>query len=210
VVDHGSDVIIDAAGIDTIVATIGITLGAAIENLTLVGSATTALNGNGNALDNRMTGTEAANKFSSFAGADVLMGLGGNDTLYGGAGCDRLEGGSGADYLEGGEGIDQLSGGAGSDRFLFATVSDAQGDLILDFQVGDRIDLAKIDARVGGTSNDTFTFIGSASFTGVQGQLRFIAGSTTLVEADRDGNGVADLQIKVARSMSFTSTDFVL
>jgi Ca2+-binding RTX toxin-like protein len=74
------------AGTDTVQSASTWTLGANIENLTLIG--TSAINGTGNTLDNVIIGNSAVN------------------TLTGGAGNDFLDGGAGADILTGGAGND--------------------------------------------------------------------------------------------------------
>ncbi|MBC3372878.1 M10 family metallopeptidase C-terminal domain-containing protein [Pseudomonas sp. SWRI92] len=81
VVDNLRDVISEtsvlASEIDTVRSSLGWTLGANLENLTLTGIA--PINGSGNALNNVLTGN---------AGNNVLDGLTGRDTLIGGAGND--------------------------------------------------------------------------------------------------------------------------
>ncbi|MBK8189668.1 MAG: calcium-binding protein [Vampirovibrionales bacterium] len=88
IVDNAGDVVNEAAnaGIDTVQSSISYTLGANVENLTLLGSSN--LNGTGNALNNVIIGN---------AGVNTLDGGAGNDTLDGGAGADRLTGGLGDD-----------------------------------------------------------------------------------------------------------------
>lgn len=88
VIDSDSDVVTEAAGggSDLVTSSISYTLGANVENLTLLGAR--GLHGVGNGLDNAITGS---------AGADTLEGLAGNDTLTGGGGDDRLDGGEGTD-----------------------------------------------------------------------------------------------------------------
>ena len=85
VVEAGDQAIEQAGqGTDTVQAWRGWTLGANVENLTLM----VGIGGTGNGLNNVITGN-ASNNF--------LSGLGGDDTLVGGAGNDTLAGGSGAD-----------------------------------------------------------------------------------------------------------------
>lgn len=103
VVDRASDLVDERGGngIDRVDSSISFSLmnsaslRGAVENLTLTGSA--AINGTGNALDNRIQGNVAAN---------MLSGGDGSDTLIGGAGNDRLDGGTGIDLMVGGEGND--------------------------------------------------------------------------------------------------------
>ncbi|MDO7844630.1 glycosyl hydrolase [Sphingomonas immobilis] len=112
-VDAG-DTIVEYAGegTDTVESTIDYTLGANLENLTLIGK---ALSGHGNALDNVITGNALNNN---------LAGGSGNDKLYGMAGNDRLAGGDGNDILDGGTGIDRLDGGNGDDTYYVDNAAD--------------------------------------------------------------------------------------
>jgi trimeric autotransporter adhesin len=88
IVDNVGDVVTENAneGTDSVQSAITHTLAANVENLAL--TATTAINGTGNALDNVLTGG---------AGNNTLDGGAGNDTLNGGAGTDTLKGGAGND-----------------------------------------------------------------------------------------------------------------
>ncbi|WP_421837713.1 cadherin domain-containing protein [Novosphingobium sp.] len=128
IVDDAGDQVIETAGngSDTVKASISYTLGAAIENLTLTGSA--YLSGTGNDLVNTLIGND---------GDNLLTGLGGSDTLNGGAGSDTLLGGLGRDVL---------TGGTGRDFFVFNTAAaTANVDTITDFNgsENDKIQLGK-------------------------------------------------------------------
>ncbi|MBX9609200.1 MAG: FG-GAP-like repeat-containing protein [Gammaproteobacteria bacterium] len=90
----------------------------------------------GDAGNNTLTGTSAA---------DVLLGLAGNDTLNAAAGDDRLDGGADNDRLLGGSGRDTLIGGAGND--------------VLVYDAGD----ARID---GGSGTDTLEVAGGGTTLG--------------------------------------------
>ncbi|MCP8940836.1 family 16 glycosylhydrolase [Alsobacter sp. SYSU M60028] len=101
-----------------------------VEALIYTGSG--AFKGNGNGLDNALTGGAFNDTLVGGAGADSLSGLAGNDRLNGGLGNDTLAGGSGADTL---------TGDAGNDIFLFTSPATASTATITDFVVGqDRID----------------------------------------------------------------------
>ncbi|PNU05604.1 family 16 glycosylhydrolase [Novosphingobium guangzhouense] len=73
-------------GTDTVFASDSYVLGDNVENLTLSGDK--ALDGTGNALDNRLVGNSAVNLLKGMAGNDYLDGAGGADTLMGGIGDD--------------------------------------------------------------------------------------------------------------------------
>lgn len=135
-------------------------------------------------------------------------------SLRGGAGNDTLTGGAGGDTLFGGLGADILTGGGGGDIFMLRAAAESTAstrDRIADFASGDKIDLSAIDALAGG-GDDAFTFVGAAAFSGA-GQLRVTAsGADWLVEADIDGNGVADLAVLVRTQSGATllAGDFIL
>ncbi|HYG46331.1 MAG TPA: cadherin domain-containing protein [Allosphingosinicella sp.] len=147
---------------------------------------------------------------------DTVFGRDGHDNIQGVAGDDDLYGEGGNDTLVGGAGLDRLTGGLGKDQFTYNSVSDSTGglrDLILDFSraQGDKISLSAIDANTNLSSNQAFTFIGSAAFTKVAGQLRYeTSGGITTISGDVNGDGVADLQIQLSGSIALISSDFVL
>ncbi|MCC4620712.1 putative Ig domain-containing protein [Xanthomonas cassavae CFBP 4642] len=101
-----------AEGSDLVNAYTDYDLTANVERLTLLGS---AQYGNGNGLDNVITGNASAN---------VLTGGDGNDTLVGNNGDDAIEGGSGNDTLNGGAGSDYMRGGEGNDTYVVASAGD--------------------------------------------------------------------------------------
>jgi Ca2+-binding RTX toxin-like protein len=115
VADNGSDTVNEAAnaGNDTLISSVGYSLGANVENLILVGSA--AINGTGNADANVLVGNIGANILNAGAGNDVLTGGLGNDLLDGGAGDDLYlyKQGEGRDVISDASGTDTLRFGAG-------------------------------------------------------------------------------------------------
>lgn len=196
-VEDATDQVIEqeGEGADSVSASVSFTVGANVENLSLSGAA--AIDGTGNALDNRILGN---------SGANTLAGLDGNDALIGGAGADKLIGGAG---------LDTLTGGLGADRFVFLAASDsgvAAKDKITDFNrsEADRIDLAGIDAD-GAPGDQAFTFIGTAAFSQHAGELRYaVSGGTATLFGDIDGNGVADFALTLTGVASLAAGDFVL
>ncbi|MFY7835708.1 MAG: cadherin domain-containing protein [Novosphingobium sp.] len=163
-----------------------------------------------------LTGTSAANTLTGGAGDDVINGLAGNDTLNGGAGVDRIDGGNNNDVIIGGAGGDRLTGGAGADTFTFQNLSDSgQGniDFITDFSTAqaDRMSLGAIDANSSVGGNQGFTFIGTAGFSNVAGQLRYYqSGGDTFVTGDVNGDGVGDFLIQLDPLLSLAASNFVL
>jgi len=142
---------------------------------------------------------------------DTISGNAGSDTIDGGDGLDTIDAGKDADTLHGGAGADQLTGGGQADVFLYDLKSDstiANSDTITDFQVGlDDIDLSDLDADSTSGGLQHFTFIASAAFSGVAGELRAVAGT---VEADINGDGTADFRILIGNGATLGAGDFIL
>jgi len=121
-VDTDADRVIEQAdgGTDTVVRSFGsqYILADHVENLRLTGSAG---QGNGNALDNLIEGSGAANSLLGLDGNDELRGMAGNDTLWGGNGNDLLVGGEGDDtyVVDAASGSDLITNTGGGTDTLF-------------------------------------------------------------------------------------------
>ena len=116
-----------------------------------------------------------------------------------------------------GKGADDLYGGSGNDLFVFKALSDstyssAGRDSIFDFNGnGDRINLSAIDANTKVTGNQAFKFIGTDSFHGKAGELRFIKkASDTYIQGDVNGDKKADLAIHLDDRLALDKYDFIL
>lgn len=151
-------------------------------------------------------GTNKAESLKGGIGADKIDGYAGNDSLSGGAGSDKLWGGLGAD---------KLNGGSGADTFIFKAKAESTAtarDTIYDFvggKDGDRIDLSGFDANDKLGVQD-FAFIGSKSFSGKAGELRFDkAASDSYVYADTNGDKKADFVLHFDDAITFTRSDFL-
>ena len=150
-----------------------------------------------------LRGDGASNELRGGEGGDLLMGGGGNDELIGGGGDDRLIGDAGADTLR---------GGPGADRFAFVLRTDSTSDardVIKDFSSSDedRIDLIDLLRESGGT------FAGTAPFAGVAGEARYtqqtVSGTAyTDVFVDVNGNGAADLVVRLEGTHNLDASDF--
>lgn len=230
IVDDAADTAIEYAGegLDTIYAWVSYTMPDNFENLNVLTGNVVAT---GNGLDNVMYGNNAPgivllgmggnDRLIGYSDDDQLEGGDGNDVLLGAYGTDILDGGAGDDTLTGGALRDTLTGGSGNDVFVFqnddffwdvegATTSTA--DHITDFTSGDdKIDLSQVDANSFVSGDQALTFVSTNAFTGTAGELRYeeIDGNT-YVEADTNGDGIADYIIALDGSHALTGSDFML
>jgi Ca2+-binding RTX toxin-like protein len=195
VVDHGGDTVAEApnAGIDTVQASVSVTLADNVENLQLLGSS--AINATGNGLANTLTGNAAGNVLNGGAGVDaasyanaaaavaVSLALGaaqntlgaGIDTLLdienlvGSPFSDRLTGNGQNNVLVGGLGNDVLDGGAGVDSASYANASAGVNVTLASAgvqqnTVGAGLDtLIAIESLIGSNLNDTLAGDGAAN-----------------------------------------------
>ena len=208
IVDNAGDVVVELSGegdFDIVYTTLSTyTLPAEVEDLRWNTSG--SFTGTGNALDNTIWGGGSN---------DVLSGGDGNDELLSGGGNDVLNGGDGDDYLDGSSGADVYTGGAGSDLIrigFFESGNGAAADRITDFATGaDIVDVSAWDANRNLAGNQAFTFIGGAAFSGTAGELRtYFDGTDTWAQADRNGDSVADFEIRFDGNVSLTGSDFIL
>jgi Ca2+-binding RTX toxin-like protein len=167
-VDSVGDVVTELAGegADSVQTTLGsYTLGANVEHMIFTGTGN--FTGNGNALNNVITGG---------VGNDTLNGADGNDTLIGAAGND---------FLNGGAGNDRMVGGAGNDTFRV----DSSGDLVTEV-AGEGADSVQttLNSYTLGANVEHMIFTGTGNFTGNGNALNNIitggVGNDTLSGAD--------------------------
>ena len=146
---------------------------------------------------------ETDGSFQIFSGAN-------SDFIAGSQTADDIWGGAGNDVIEGQGGADTLRGGVGNDSFRYFAARDstnAARDQLLDFTLGDRIDLNGLAANTGGGN---FTFIGGAGQTGARQVQVMQTGATATVRVFVDGDANADLviDVTVADGHTLTPTDF--
>src|SRR5207244_9942276 len=86
----------------------------------------------------------------------------------------------------------------------------ATRDVIRGFTSGkDAIDLSQIDANPSSNVADSFTWLGTGSFTGHGGELRYTTvGGGVIVLADTNGDKNPDMQIEVNGVTSLAIGDF--
>lgn len=138
VVENGLHTLIEEAGAgrDTVESWVSFRLPANVDDLLLIGTASTS--GIGNDLPNFMRGNAAGNSIDGQVGNDSIYGGDGKDTLLGQAGNDFLHGESGDDFLRahagddtlvGGTGIDTMFGGVGNDVYEVDSPADVVVEL---------------------------------------------------------------------------------
>ena len=172
-----------------------------------------ATGGHGNDI---LRGNQADNVLRGGDGKDTLDSLAGRDMLFGERGADFLFGGSANDRLVGGLGRDELRGGQGNDRFVFEELAESHAgagkrDVITDFIQGDdRIVMWLIDADTTSSGLQDWNFIGDAAFANA-GDLRYVRrANMTVVQADANGDGVADFEVQISQSIDLTAGDFLI
>jgi len=162
-----------------------------------------------------VSGYDGNDKLFGQGGHDWLVGFNGDDKLFGGNGNDDLAGLAGDDILFGGRGrdvfrsedtlgTDTWTGGGGKDKFEVGYFDEGRfGATVTDFnrKVGDKVDLTS-DQAFFFSEFDEIRYIRSAAFSGEKGvyEVRMENG---IVEIDNDGDGKAELGIKLEGMETF-------
>jgi Ca2+-binding RTX toxin-like protein len=96
-------------------------------------------------------------------------------------------------------GNDVFTGGGGADSYDYVfSVGSMDGDTITDFSSDDNIDFTFNDPSVGAPDRAD-KFIGNAAFSNIAGEYRYqISGAQTLVQADTNGDGIADETLTIS------------
>ena len=140
----------------------------------------------------------------------VSSALTGNDTIWG---IENIVTGNGADTITASAAHNVIDGGAGNDTFRFLSAGDADGDTILGFQPGDKLDLSGIDANQGSAGNQNFVLANGPSAS--VGQLLVTHenradGDYTVVAGNTGGDGQPEFKISIKGTHTLTETDFAL
>src|SRR5690606_32781002 len=101
--------------------------------------------------------------------------------------------------------------------FVFPSIEDADGQLIVVFGIGDKIDLSGIDANTTLEGDQPFQLLLEGDvFSGLAGDLVVrwetdgSGGNFTVIEGDVDGDGAADLRIDIVGNHQLDEASFVL
>ncbi|WP_011580134.1 MULTISPECIES: peroxidase family protein [Chelativorans] len=135
----------------------------------------------------------------------------GSDTIWG---VENIVTGSGNDTITGSNAANVMDGGTGNDTFRFLSAAAADGDTIIGFQPGDKIDLSGMDANWCESGNQSFTLVSDA-FTGAKGELLVThetqdGESYTVVQGNISGGSDADFKFSIKGSHDLTASDFNL
>ncbi|WP_417723700.1 calcium-binding protein [Salipiger sp.] len=159
----------------------------------------------------QLRGDSGSNVFYTGGLSDRLYGRAGNDFLFGQTGADAFYGGLGADTMTGGPDEDRR------DRYIYFNIAESgvgagNRDVITDFVSGeDRIEIRRFDADTTQGNKQYFDFVGDAGLSGTAGELAYVhEGGNTIVQADVDGDGLADFEIELTGVMDLTADDFLI
>ncbi len=135
----------------------------------------------------------------------------GTDTLWG---IENVVTGSGNDTIKASTAVNVMDGGSGNDTFVFLSAAHANGDTILGFEAGDKIDLSAIDAHGGLAGNQAFTLVTNGAIT-APAQIAIthetIDGHDyTVVSGNTAGNDNAEFKIKIDGIHDLTASNFIL
>jgi Ca2+-binding RTX toxin-like protein len=133
----------------------------------------------------------------------------GNDTLYG---VENVTTGAGADRIIASNAVNVMDGGSGDDVFVFNSAQAADGDTILNFEAGDKIDLSGIDANAGISGNQAFTLVNGTPTAGQIGISHEVRedGEFTVITGNTDADGEPEFRISITGNHNLTAGDFNL
>ncbi|MEZ5754574.1 MAG: peroxidase family protein [Paracoccaceae bacterium] len=239
----GADVLVGGAEADALMGKAGddILMGHGGDDVLTGGAGDDLLSG-GQGTDVLM-GEDGDDRFTFAAddGADMIFGGAGIDTIdlsaiLGGAaidlgaataigtvrisgvtdslvGIENVIGSQGADVIKASLSVNVLTGGDGEDVFVFTSAGAADGDVITDFQPGDRIDLAGIDARVGLNGNQSFTLAEQGAAGPGSLVIREVAtadGVDTIIEGHTNDDDEADFSLTLRGAHNLDASSFGL
>jgi Ca2+-binding RTX toxin-like protein len=170
----------------------------------------------------RNTVTDVMEELRGTGRADDIRGTIGMDNIIAGPGNDQISGSEGNDIIYAGTGGDKMFGGWGNDTFVYKALNEStvkNPDIIWDWEhqpnggTRDRIDLHEIDARTDYSGNQPFKWLGSKSFDGKKGELRYTYdkdSDRTHIYADVNGDRKADFDIVLDGNHKMYADDFFL
>ncbi|WP_210207834.1 peroxidase family protein [Bosea caraganae] len=134
----------------------------------------------------------------------------GTDTLWS---IENVATGSGSDTVTASNAVNVIEGGAGDDTFRFLSAAGADGDTILDFEPGDRLDLSGIDANGAQAGNQGFALVNGPLTGAAQVAVTYEIrqdGEYTIVSGSTDANPDEEFRIDLKGSHTLTGGNFTL
>ena len=140
----------------------------------------------------------------------VAIAGGATYTIYG---FENFIGGSKADVITASEAVNVIDGGGGDDIFRFESAAQADGDTIVNFRPGDRIDVSGIDGNTAASGKQGLSLVAGTSFSAagqvtIEHQTR-ADGEYTVVRGNLDANGDAEFEIGLKGRIDLTADDFI-
>ncbi|PJR09114.1 peroxidase family protein [Sinorhizobium meliloti] len=201
----GNDTVYGGAGDDVIVASSG------DGNDTYYGDDMAGGTGTDTLDMSAITANITANLGVNGGSGSVMSSLTGSDTIRG---IENIASGSGNDTITASAAVNVIDGGSGNDIFRFLSAIDANGDTILGFQPGDRLDLSATDANGAQGGRQAFTLANGSSSTGpaqlvISHETRE-DGDYTVVSGNTSGPDAAEFRISIKGNHDLQTSDFVL
>jgi hypothetical protein len=158
--------------------------------------------------DGEANGTVVDPGFLAF-GERTFLGSKRKDALTGNVLANSINGKKGNDWLQGGLGIDVLIGGRGNDRYVYTSADESTSTKRDSVKVGkgDRFVFSSFDGDSSTDGQQKLRFIGKQAFSGTVGELR---ATRSVLEADLNGDGLADFAVNLRSSILITSNNLVL
>ena len=168
------------------------------------------------------SGTTSAARFDLAADTATSAEIG-DDVIVG---FENAIGGSGNDVFVGNNEVNIFTGGTGDDLFVFGSASAAglgigARDQILDFEIGDRIDLDDISEEFAEAIGDTFEDQNVRKFLLVSQEMEFSRPGqmkfkydviddrpVTIIEGNIDYNSDVDFELEIVGTYEFHDDDF--
>ena len=213
--DAGNDLIDAGAGNDTVVAGAGddLIVGAVGDgNDTYFGDDSDGGTGNDTLDLSAITANLTVDLGNGLLGrGSAFSTQSGTDTLWN---IENVATGSGSDTITANNAVNVIEGGAGDDTFRFLSAEAADGDTILDFEPGDRLDLSGIDANATAAGNQSFTLVSGPDFT-ASAQLMVTYetradGDYTVVKGNVDAGTDEDFRIELKGSHTLNGGNSML
>ena len=166
-----------------------------------------------------VNGTSGVDIIKCGTGVHIINSGDGVDQIRGGTSADTINAGAGNDKIIGFTGADIITGGTGNDQFRYLLASDsglgAGADRITDYTIGgDKLNFSGLDTNAGLAGIQGFAFVGNGAFSGGgTASIRYTnSGADLLVQADVNGDGIADMEIILQglNGGTLTAADFIL